>query len=381
MAPTSTVTRLLYLDTARGLAALSVMTWHFLLSVYGLDITGGHFNTPARIFWYGEADVIFFFIHSGFILAYTFTLRKGTIGIRNYSSYLLERIFRIYPLFLFILVLSFAAANLTPAYQSGGEYDYISRFWFTAFNGHDLLNQSLLVWRIPESANYRLIPQDWTLTVELLAGAAIPLLAYTGRKHLLLFVLLLVLLKWSTVFTTYILEFGAGVGLFLLKDRIRNFWSSLPVYLKVLIAAAAIAGYTGLFVFPSLFTTDIELLNARLDRLVVGAGCILVFIMLLSSEKVQKILSVGPLVYIGKICYSLYLIHQLLLFIAWRVYPEQFKTLAGQPVYIVAGVYLLFLGLVLLLSHCGYQWVEKPMIKIGKKLAGKFIRQPAVAAL
>ena len=374
MTPTSTVSRLLYLDTARGLAALSVMTWHFLLSVYGLDITGDHFNTPARVFWYGEADVIFFFIHSGFILAYTFTLRKGTIGIRNYSSYLLERVFRIYPLFLFILILSFAAVRLTPAYQSGGEYDYISRFWFTAFNGQDLLNQSLLVWRIPESANYRLIPQDWTLTVELLAGAAIPLLAYAGRKHLLLFVLLLVLLKWSTVLTTYILEFGAGVGLFLVMEKIRSVWARLHILFKFLIVAGAILGYTGLFVFPSLFTTDIELLNARLDRLVVGAGCILAFVVLLSSGKVQKMLSVGPLVYIGKICYSLYLIHQLLLFIAWRVYPEQFKSLAGQPLYIVAGVYLLFLGLVRLLSHAGYQLVEKPMIRTGKMLSKKLYK-------
>lgn len=381
MVPSSNVSRLLYLDTARGLAALSVMTWHFLLSVYGLDITGQHFNTPARIFWYGEADVIFFFIHSGFILAYTFTLRKGTIGVRNYSSYLLERVFRIFPLFLFVLVLSFAAVNLTPAYQSGGEYDYISRFWFTAFNGQDLLNQSLLVWRIPESANYRLIPQDWTLTVELLAGAAIPLLAYAGRRHLLLFVLLLVLLKWSTVLTTYILEFGAGVGLFLVMDKIRTVWTRLHLMLKLLIAAAAVIGYTGFFVFPSLFTTDIEFLNARLDRLIVGGGCILIFVVLLSSVSVQKWLSWRPLVYIGKICYSLYLIHQLLLFIAWRMYPEQFKTLDSQPLYIVAGVYFLFLGLVLLLSHAGYQWVEKPMIRIGKKLSGMLVQRPAVNTL
>lgn len=375
MNPTPTVSRLLYLDTARGLAALSVMTWHFLLTVYGLDITGHHFNTAARVFWYGEADVIFFFIHSGFILAYTFTLRKGTIGIRNYCSYLLERVFRIYPLFLFILVLSFAAARLTPVYQSAGEYDYISRFWFTSFNGQDLLNQSLLVWRIPESANYRLIPQDWTLTVELLAGAAIPLLAYTGRRHLLLFVLLLALLKWSTVLTTYILEFGAGVALFLLMDQIRAIWKKLHLLLKLLIAAAAITGYTGLFVFPSLFTTDIELLNARLDRLVIGGGCILIFVVLLSSVKIQKWLSAGPLVYIGKICYSLYLFHQLLLFVAWRLWPAQLNTLQEQSVFLVAAVYLIFFGLVILLSHGGYQLVEKPMIGLGKKISARIVNR------
>jgi len=60
MTPTSNVSRLLYLDTARGLAAHSVMTWHFLLSVYGLNTPEEHFHTPFRLFWFGEADVIFF---------------------------------------------------------------------------------------------------------------------------------------------------------------------------------------------------------------------------------------------------------------------------------------------------------------------------------
>jgi hypothetical protein len=34
-----------------------------------------------------------------------------------------------------------------------------------------------------------------------------------------------------------------------------------------------------------------------------------------------------------------------------------------------------------LLSHAGYQWVERPMIKIGKKLAGKFIHHSGKAAM
>lgn len=361
--------RLLYLDSARGLAALSVMTWHFLLSVYGLNTTKEHFHTPFRLFWFGEADVIFFYVHSGFILAYTVTHRNFTPGIRSYAGYLTERIFRIYPLFLFVLTLSAGLYQILPAYQSTGEYDYISRFWFTDLNVKDLMKQSLLVIREPASANLRLIPQDWTLTVELLAGAAIPLLVYTGRKQVLIFVALLVLLKWTNWLTTYILEFGAGVALFLFWELVKKNWKRLPFAGKAGIALAAIIGYSGCFVFPSLFTSDIELVNGRIDRLLVLTGCVFIFFVLLSSDRVQHWLSPPFLVYIGKICYSIYLIHQLLLFISWRLIPERMNQLREAPVAEVITVYLVFILLVLLLSHGGYRLVEKPIIKLGKKIS------------
>jgi len=361
--------RLLYLDSARGLAALSVMTWHFLLSVYGLNIEGAHFHTPFRLFWFGEADVIFFYVHSGFILAYTVTRRNFNIGIRSYSAYLIERVFRIYPLFLFILLLSAVLYWNLPPYLSTGEYDYISRFWFSDINAKDLAGQAMLLVRLPESANLRLIPQDWTLTVELLAGASIPLLAYAGRKHLLIFVTLLVLLKWTNWLTTYILEFGTGVALFLFWEPVKKTWNRLPLVGKGGIVLAAIIGYSGCFVFPSLFTSDIELVNGRVDRLVILSGCVLIFLVLLSSARLQRLLSLSFLVYIGKICYSIYLVHQLLLFVSWRLLPEQMNQLREAPVPVVIAVYLVFFLLVLLLSHGGYQLVEKPMIRIGKRFS------------
>ena len=86
---TTFVKRLVYFDTARGLAAISVITWHFLLAVYSQD--AGHFiyRTPLHFFWYGEANVIFFFIHSGFILTYSYIGTK-TFGVINYFKFLIS---------------------------------------------------------------------------------------------------------------------------------------------------------------------------------------------------------------------------------------------------------------------------------------------------
>lgn len=347
------------------------MTWHFLLSVYGLDITGQHFNTPARLFWYGEADVIFFFIHSGFILAYTVTRRSPDLSIKSYGAYLLERIFRIYPLFLFILLLSAVLFWLLPTYSYVSSNDFNSHFWLSNLNYVDVLNQAILLKRIPESVNYRLIPQDWTLTFELLGGAAIPIMAYAGRKHLLIFVALLAVLKWTNWLSTYILEFGVGVLLFLYLEKIKVFWNKLALFGRILIGLLALVGYSGCFVFPSLFTNSVTLVNTRIDRLIVVAGCILTFMILLSSNRLQRLLEYAPLVYVGKICFSIYLLHQLLIFIAWRVLPEGMQSLQEQSVWLVMLVYLGFVGLVLLFSHWGYQLVEKPMIKVGKFVTGR----------
>lgn len=269
-----------------GLAALSVMTWHFLLSVYGLNIAGAHFHTPFRLFWYGEADVIFFYMHSGFILAYTVTRRNFSIGIRPYSAYLIERVFRIFPLFLFILLLSAVLYWNLPAYLSTGEYDYISRFWFSDINAKYLAGQAMLLVRLSESANLWLIPQDCTLTVELLAGASILLLAYASRKHLLIFLTLQVLLNGRTgsIHTFWNLE--QAWHSFFFGSR-KKTWNRLPMVGKGGIVLTAIIGYSGCFVFLSLFTSDIELVNGRVDRLVLLSGCVLIFLVLLSSTRLE----------------------------------------------------------------------------------------------
>ena len=53
--------RLYYLDSARGLAALSVITWHFIAAFYDPTQANTATGSPLHFFWYGEADVVFFF--------------------------------------------------------------------------------------------------------------------------------------------------------------------------------------------------------------------------------------------------------------------------------------------------------------------------------
>lgn len=360
--------RLHYLDSARGLAAISVITFHFLFAVFGSQLKS-QYSTLSHFFWYGEADVIFFFIHSGFILAYSYAGKDAKLSAKYYARFLIERIFRIYPLFLVVLLLSFIAINSTAPYLYAKGDAYVGLFWNHHPVWNDFLRESLLVVRLPESANLRLIPQDWTLTIELLAGAAVPLLAFSGKRNLFLFILLLAILKAGNFLSTYIFEFGLGVLLFLIRENIVNAWLKCNMLIRILFTVVAFLLYSCFFIFPSFFAGDIIFIDSRIDRFIVAIGCMLLFVLLLSSPKVQRLLSFSFLVTIGKICYSIYLLHQLLIFIFWRQLPSFFHSLSKENPILIILVYLAYLSVVILLSKLFFKLVEQPMNKVGKRIA------------
>src|SRR5438552_3885317 len=276
---TTSVKRLVYFDTARGLAAISVITWHFLLAVYSQN--AGHFiyRTPLHFFWYGEANVIFFFIHSGFILTYSYIGTK-TFGVINYFKFLIERIFRIYPLFIFILIISYISATYTTRTSFSG---WVNNFWNNTYSINDLLQQTILFIRVPASPTERLIPQDWTLTVELIVCAVLPLLALIYRKQILVFLATLIAGIELNLLNTYTFEFGIGIFLFFNKEKIARLWKQIPRGIKWLVILIAISFYTGFFIFPSLFSSEVRLFHPAIDRLLVNAGCALFFCIIIGS--------------------------------------------------------------------------------------------------
>ncbi len=52
--------RLPYLDSARGIAALSVITWHCYTTITNHPENTSLYTSPFHFFLYGEADMIFF---------------------------------------------------------------------------------------------------------------------------------------------------------------------------------------------------------------------------------------------------------------------------------------------------------------------------------
>jgi len=366
------VKRFQYLDSARGLAALSVITWHFFTSF--VDFGNGSFvmKSPFHFFWYGEADVLFFFIHSGFILSYSYLGRQKTFTASTYIRFLIERIFRIYPLFLFILIASFFLRHtLYPV--SGGSYvtEHLRTFWQNDCDWELLIKQSILIVPIPAEANLRLIPQDWTLTVEIIVGALIPLMGLLLKKSKWIYWITVIALIKILHFNTYIFEFAAGVFLFYHWPDITSAWSRLPKMIKAITLIFAVAFYSCFLRFSSLFVPGNIVFTPGIDRLIVTIGCCIFFCVIISSLTIQKILSHTVLVKVGRVCYSIYLVHMLLLI----AFGDQLLRILHNMVSMSQMGYLTIAFAIYMISTVGISFftfalIEKPFNKYGK-LVGK----------
>jgi peptidoglycan/LPS O-acetylase OafA/YrhL len=370
---TSPTKRLSYLDTARGLAAVSVVIWHYFTALAGYDRSAVVNSSPLHFFWYGEADVIFFFIHSGFILTYSYANAETRVTFGKYVKYLIERGFRIYPLFLFILLVSWILRNRFFPFSDGRTLSgHLLQYWGAKKDLGALAKEAILIVRIPENANERLMPQDWTLTVELLVCPLVPLLALLLRKAKWFFWPLVFVMLWLFHFNTYLFEFATGVFIFFLWKDGRSIWNRIGIVPKLLALVTAIFLYSCLFHFSPIFSLENMVFSPAIDRLMVVAGCALFFMIMISSARVQRWMSYPLLVKIGRSCYSLYLIHLLLLicFADWGM-----QLLAGYRVapFWLNGMILLlvYLLVTILLSFLTYRFVERPFNLLGKKISRK----------
>ena len=97
--------RLSYLDSTRGIAALTVFLSHFLgafVSDAGMQFWN---NSVLHSLSHGEGAVSYFFILSGFVLSYTYFRNETNFEKSSYVSFVFKRIFKIYPVFIMVLLL------------------------------------------------------------------------------------------------------------------------------------------------------------------------------------------------------------------------------------------------------------------------------------
>ncbi len=369
----ATKQRFYYLDSARGVAAMSVIVWHFIAAFTYLAQQNTLSVSPLHLLWYGEADVIFFFVHSGFILAYSYTGNDKLLTVNSYTRFLIERFFRIYPLFIFILAISYIVKqSVFPLSDGSFTSEHMQIFWNHPYTISTVLKEAILFIAIPKEGNLRLLPQDWTLTIEIVVGALIPLMGVLMRKNKWFYWPVIFLAIYLLRLNTFIFEFACGVFLFYSWPGIQHLWKKINFSLKMVIFSTGIVLYSCLFYFPSLFNFSRVLIRPGIDRFMVTSGCCLLFIVIISSSVVQKLLSLPWLVKIGRICYSIYLVHMLLL-ICFADYfmhlLHHWLTLNDFSYVLIA--FIVFIAATILISMVTYSFIEKPFNKLGKRLGKK----------
>ncbi|MFE3869269.1 acyltransferase family protein [Flavobacterium sp. LS2P90] len=340
------------LDGLRGIAALSVYFSHLIgVFVINSSIFDYLSNSPFHILWHGEAAVTLFFLLSGFVL--TLPYIKNPVDL-NMASFYLKRIFRIYPAFIFaVLLCIFLNFFLYDSSQLTGYSDWINEFWkwdIKEISNAEFFNTFILA---GFTFNTKLFdPVIGTLRTEMIISFVLPFLIFIVLRLKLAFNLLfLFLLFFVGKDTLGIFYLGTIMAIF--RNDILDYVNSKskPFYTIIFFVTASIL-YTSRFSLNFIFgNQDKSILLMSI------LGCVFFLILAMKNGFFSYILNTWAIQFLGKISYSLYLLHFPILLIVCSYTP--------------ANVYLVFpisLIVTLLVSHLVYKFIELPFIQLGKRI-------------
>jgi peptidoglycan/LPS O-acetylase OafA/YrhL len=344
--------RYIQLDSLRGLAALSVFFWHVVGILPRQPILKQIINSPLSVAWNGASAVIFFFLLSGFVLSLPFINNSRSIHL---TEFYFKRFLRIYPVFIFCLILGILAKYIITD-QLGQPYLtwIIKDFWqwrFTHAIKLDLLKTMLL---IGPTYNSNLIdPAIWSLSVEMLISLSIPFFIIIVSKgnaiFNLIFCAFILYVSRNSSVMFYFSPFYIGILLARYRTEIITYFKNLN---KILLVAIGIIGVL-------LYTSNLTLVEKKLPLIIVAFGSALLMMLVLSSDKLSKFLSNRYFKFIGDISYGFYLIHMPVQFLFCSIFymVHYFSPLA---------IILSSLITSIILSWLMHKGIEKPIQKFVK---------------
>ena len=350
--------RVTALDGLRGLAALTVAMRHALIVLDVPEPVGAALlRSPLAVALNATGGVYLFFALSGFVL--TASLGE-TVRARAVLPFVVRRICRIHPPYVAAVLLAWVAS-----------------LWFIVLpDGQGSMPYRLLAsvhiqpWQLLESLAFPSVahgqlPVGWTLKFEMIYSLALPVMLVVARVHWLL---LLAPFAWGLTGTwtplvltgsqgllLCSLPFVLGLAAFLhrrhLADRVLG--SPRAATLSVLIALF-------LYASPLLFAWSDYAVHSGVAMALGSVGLV---VNAAFHPPFRRMLSRAPVVWLGKISYSFYLVHlTILVLFAGRVSGP--LSWATGTLFMVA-----FLGTSLLVATVLFHAVEAPSMALGKRLS------------
>jgi peptidoglycan/LPS O-acetylase OafA/YrhL len=374
------------LDGWRGVCACLVVLFHF------------HGYSPlytSSLVRNSYLFVDFFFVLSGFVIAWNYATRLGSWG--EVRRFIVLRLGRVYPLhvFMLFLFLAYETAKLvsgmgqaTPPSTFTGETQpgamVSNLFLLQSLHVHDSLT-----WNGP---SWSISTEVWTYVVFALVSVTLGLRLWMLAIAAIVPPLALLYLSGTGMDVTYdwgllrcIFGFALGVACYHIHRR-------RPLALAAAGPAAATSVECAIVAAVVAFVSVVDKTAWSLLAPFIFAAAVLVF----ASEDgaVSRLFRTAPLRWLGKLSYSIYLTH----FFFVLLLPVVVKRIAQQdlwtPMPIGGGQYVLAFGrndvegtlfyiaalaVTLAFSAFTYRWIETPGRDWSRRLAGREAPRPGAA--
>lgn len=348
------------LDAMRGLAAIVVVLHHFRLMFYRNAFSKGIPWIFLHPFVAGHEAVMFFFLLSGFVLAVPRTRGKN----QAYSVFIGRRLLRIYGPYIVALVLSVAGCAMlfNPLATSGWNCPVrlgpvIQHVLFIGSYDYGQYNTAL-----------------WSLVYEMRISIVFPAMYFVaaklGTKLTLLLMLVLTVIGVQVDSQTVVTIEYAGV--FLVGILLAQNIGAISVFYKRL---GTVQRSLLLMAFLLLYNESYRLQSTPLWHLgvlpiVLGACGLMVSGM--NSTMISRALNSSAPAFLGRISYSLYLVHGTVLFALAALLQNR----VNHPT-----LFILYLASAIILGWGFYYAVEAPFMRMSRRVGGDKDGQPISADL
>ena len=348
------------LDGIRGFAAVMVFFYHYSLELFDPLALYAHFY----VFRVSYAFVDFFFVLSGFVIASNYLGKINSM--RAFKDFSLKRLIRLYPL-LFATVMVFVVlklyAFLFTDFNFNSESYSLEVLFIETIEPLTFMNSTPII-----TSKNGMNPVSWSISAEMIAYMLFAVFCFFLPRKKWPFVVSILL---GVVFMIYqerylytgdfgfvrgFINFSSGVLIFHLYSKVKtnvNLTKVLEgVFIFLVLATLALIAFN-----------DNELWNLLLP-ITFSLG---VYVFAQEQGLLSKILKTKVMQFLGKISYSFYLNHFIVLWVYYQVVWKVLKLSPSPIVSFVGGIVVLFF--VIIVSSFTYKWVE---LFWSRKLKNKF---------
>jgi peptidoglycan/LPS O-acetylase OafA/YrhL len=328
----------------------------------------------------GTEAVILFFVLSGFVLS----IPAVNLRAQTYSVFIVRRVFRIY--FPYVAALVFAVLGNLFFYSDPSQGNCLRFCWSAPVDWHLFIKHLLF---LGEYNTQSLDPPVWSLVQEARISLIFPMMCALVLKLRQPFSLVCAVLiscmsivagsqvapqHWlQPVFTTvhYAMLFVVGICLAQQRENISKVVRNYSRFKKSVMTALSVLLYiygelAGMDLIHRYASSDIEQFADWMTAL----GAAGVIILSLNSGKCSRILLWRPIRLVGKMSYSIYLLHFIVLLAFVHLFYGRLPLLA---------IFAICFAVVIAFSYVFYRFVERPSIQLGRRISGRFCRPHRVS--